>query len=59
VLGIFNEKTVEALASKCYETSRATATFNNFILSWWKIMNVKCVCKGSRLHGTVLLLNSL
>lgn len=50
VLGIFNDKTVEALASKADETSKETATFINVILSWWKIMNVKSVYKGARLR---------
>jgi hypothetical protein len=41
---------VEAFASKCVETSMATATFINSILSWLKIMNVKSVYEGSRLR---------
>jgi hypothetical protein len=50
VLGIFNEKTVEALASKCDENSKETSTFINIIVSCWKIMNVKSLYKGSRLR---------
>jgi len=39
VLGIFNEKTVEVLLSKCNENTQQTAEFIAVILRWWKVMN--------------------
>ena len=50
VLGIFNEKTVEALLSKCNEHAQQTAEFISVILCWWQGMNVKSMLKGHRLR---------
>lgn len=49
VLGILNDKTVEALLSKSDHAARDTAEFNRIILSWWKIKNIKSCNKGVRL----------
>ena len=50
VLGIFNEKTVEALSAKTDEGMKNTATFITVILNWWKIANIKSCLKGDRLR---------
>jgi len=48
VLGIFNEKTVEALSAKTDEGMKNTAAFISVILNWWKIVKLR-----SAKHGIV------
>ena len=50
VLGVFNEKTVEALLAKADAAMKNTAAFIAVILNWWKIANIKSCLKGDRLR---------